>query len=469
MTTHQTDLLVLGGGPGGYTAAFRAADLGLTVTLVEQRAVLGGVCLNEGCIPSKALLETVRQLDGVDALAAKGITCTRPSLDLDALRVWKDSLVSQLATGLGSLARQRKVKVIQGEGALLDGHRVRVGDVTIAYTHLILAVGSRPAQIPGLPDDPRVMDSSAALAIRDIPARLLVIGGGIIGMEMATVYQGLGSRVTVVEAQGQLLAACDPDLVVPLTRRMQKRLAAIHLSTRVSGVVATERAIEVTLDGPGISDANVVQSFDRVLVAVGRRPNTDQIDLAAIGVPVDAAGLIPVDDQQRTTNPRVFAIGDIVAGPMLAHKATLEGRVAAEVAAGLKRRNLTSLIPNVAYTEPELAWVGLTETQAKSQGVAYERSSFPWMGSGRAHTMGHTDGLTKMLVDPVTHEILGVGMVGPHAGELIAQATLAIEAGLEPGDVALTVHPHPTLSETLAFAAEAFEGTLTELYPPRRR
>lgn len=466
-SVHETGLLVLGGGPGGYTAAFRAADLGLQVTLVEERPTLGGVCLNVGCIPSKALLESVKSLEGAGELAERGIVFQAPKVDLDALRAWKDGVVARLAGGLKGLARQRKITVLQGRGVFTGPSSLQLDNGTqVKFAQAIIAVGSRPVQLPFLPDDPRIIDSTGALALPDIPGRLLILGGGIIGMEMATVYAALGSRVTVVEQQDQLMPSCDPELVAPLHKRMQGRLEAVLLKTRVTQVKAEKSGLRVHFEGPQGSSSAV---YDRLLVAVGRRPNTDTIGADALGVPVDRQGLITVDAQQRTVNKKVFAIGDIVAGPMLAHKASCEGRVAAEAAAGQKTVNQARVIPQVAYCDPEVAWVGVTEPEAKAQGLAYERSSFPWMANGRATTMGRTEGVTKMLVDPKTHRILGIGMVGPHAGDLIAEAALAMEADLEPGDIALTIHPHPTLSEIMALTAEAYEGTLTELYPPRRK
>lgn len=466
-SSHDTDLLVLGGGPGGYTAAFRAADLGMRVTLVDQRPQLGGVCLHEGCIPSKALLESVKVLHEAHGLSDRGIAFAAPDVDIARLRKWKDGVVSRLASGLQHLVGQRKVNVVTGHGAFTGPTTLSVdGGQTIRFSKAIIASGSRPVRLPFLPDDPHIVDSTGALALQDVPKRLLIIGGGIIGLEMATVYAGLGSKVTLVEQQPRLLAAADADIVAPVHKRMKAALEAIHLETAVASAEIHPDRISVAFKGPkGAHHAD----FDKVLVAVGRRPNTGQIGLEAAGIAIDEHGLIQVDDQQRTTNAAVYAIGDCVHGPMLAHKATFEGRIAAESAAGLKSFNQARVIPQVAYCHPEVAWVGITEAEADAQGIAYERASFPWMANGRAHTMGSTDGLTKMLVEPGTHRILGVAMVGTHAGDLIAEAALAMEADLEPGDIALTIHAHPTLSETLAFTSEAYEGTLTELFPPRRR
>lgn len=463
----ETQLLVLGGGPGGYTAAFRAADLGLNVTLVEERPTLGGVCLNAGCIPSKALLESVKSLEDARELIGRGITFKEPEINLETLRNWKNGIVSRLCAGLQHLARQRKVNVVTGHGVFISPDTLQIEDGShIRFSSAILAVGSRPVCLPFLPKDPRIMDSTGALDLHDIPKRLLILGGGIIGMEMATVYAGLGSRVTVVEQQAHIIPSCDPDLSQPVHKRMQNRLEALLTETSVAAVQATTDHLIVQFKGP---KSESTAEFDRILVAVGRTPNTGQLGLDALGITTDTQGLIPVDAQQRTTNTKIHAIGDIVAGPMLAHKASYEGRVAAEVIAGQASINQAHVIPQVAYCDPEIAWVGLTENEAKARAIPYERASFPWAASGRANTLGRTDGLTKMLVDPVSHEILGIGMVGTHAGDLIAEAALAMEAGLEPGDIALTIHPHPTLSETMALTAEAYEGTLTELYPPRRQ
>jgi dihydrolipoamide dehydrogenase len=461
------DLVVLGGGPGGYTAAFRAADLGLSVVLVEQRMALGGVCLNVGCIPSKALLHSAKVVEDARALIDHGIEFSEPRITLARLRAWKDGIVSKLGVGLASLAHQRKVRVLTGKGRFTGPHTLSVeGGPEVRFRQAVVAVGSEAVVLPSLPDDRRIMDSTDALELEDIPGRLLVVGGGIIGLEMATVYAALGSRVTVVEATEDLMPDCDRDLVKPLEKRIAGRYEAIMLGTRVAAAQARPEGILVSFDGAGAAEP---QRFDRVLVAVGRRPNGGTIDAACAGVMVDERGFIPVDEQQRTNVQHVFAIGDVVGGPMLAHKAAHEGKVAAEVAAGHNVANDVRAIPSVAYTDPEVAWVGLTETEAKRRGIAYERASFPWAASGRAMTMGRDDGLTKILVDPATRSLLGVGMVGPHAGDLIAEATLAIEMECEPGDVGLAIHPHPTLSETFAFAAEAYEGTLTELYLGKKR
>ncbi len=471
-TGGRADLVVLGAGPGGYTAAFRAADLGLEVVLVEKYAALGGVCLNVGCIPSKALLHVARVIDEAADLGEHGVAFGKPRLDLDKLRSWKESVVGRLTGGLAQMAGKRGVRVVRGTARLTGPHELTVagedGEATLGFEQAILAAGSRPANLPGLPaDDPRVMDSTAALELAEIPKRLLVVGGGIIGLEMATVYAALGSRLTVVELLDGLIPGCDRDLVRPLERRLEQRYgAAIHVGTRVDSVKAQKNGLKVAFAG---DDAPGPALFDRVLVAVGRRPNSDRLGLEAAGLEPDERGFLPVDSQQRTRVPHIVAIGDLVPGPMLAHKASHEGKVAAEVAAGEKSGFDARAIPSVAYTDPEVAWVGLTETAAKQNGTAYEVGRFPWAASGRALGMGRGDGLTKILFDPETRRILGAGVVGPSAGDLIAELTLAIEMDCEAADLGLTVHAHPTLSETVAFAAEVFEGTVTDLYLPRKR
>lgn len=457
----EADLVVLGGGPGGYTAAFRAADLGLSVVLVEKRESLGGVCLNVGCIPSKALLHSVAVMEEARALGNRGVEFASPDINLEQLRSWKDGTVKKLSDGLSGLARRRKVRVITGEGRFTGAHSLEAGSTVIRFDKAIIAVGSRPATLPFLPADSRIMDSTGALALEEIPERLLVIGGGIIGLEMATVYSGLGSSVTVVEVTDGLIPGCDRDLVRPLERRIAKRYESVLTGTRVTGVEALPSGLKVLFES---ADGTKTEVYDRILVAVGRQPNGGLIDADKAGVSVNEHGFIAVDQHQRTNIPHIFAIGDVVGNPMLAHKATYEAKVAGEVAAGVGAINDAKVIPSVAYTDPEVAWVGLTEEEANSRGLAVEVASFPWMASGRALTMNSGDGLTKIVTDAQTHAILGVGMVGSHAGELIAEAALAIEMGCEPGDVALTIHAHPTLSETFAFASEAFEGTLTELY-----
>ena len=463
----QADVVVLGAGPGGYTAAFRAADLGLKTVLVERHERLGGVCLNVGCIPSKSLLHIARVLSDVEESASYGITFGKPEIDIDALRSWKDSVVGKLTGGLTGLAKQRKVEVVRGTGTFTSPNLLSVegeeGTTTIGFKHCIIAAGSSPTVLPGMPeDDPRLMDSTGALELVDIPERLLVIGGGIIGLEMATVYDALGSKVTVVELLDSLIADCDKDLVKPLQKRIEKRYEAIRLGTKVEGVEALDDGLRVSFDG------GEPETFDRILLAVGRRPNGGNLGAEAAGVTVDDGGFIRVDRQMRTNVPHIFAIGDIVGEPMLAHKATHEGKVAAEVIAGHDVAFDARAIPNVAYTDPEVAWMGLTETEAKEHGVPYEKGTFPWAASGRALSLGRSEGSTKLLIDPETRRILGAGMVGVNAGELIAETVHALEMGSDAEDLGLTIHPHPTLSETVGFAAEAVEGTITDLYMPRR-
>ena len=465
----HADVVVLGAGPGGYTAAFRAADLGRKVVLVERYPSLGGVCLNVGCIPSKALLHVAKIISEADEASHHGVKFDKPEIDIDRIRGWKESVVAKLTGGLAALAKQRNVTVIRGVGRFIAPHHLRVateqGEVTVTFDNAIIAAGSQAVKIPAFPEDPRIMDSTGALQLSDVPKRMLVIGGGIIGLEMATVYQALGSRITVVELGTQLIPGADPDLVRPLHKRIEKRYEAILLKTRVAGLEAKKDGILASFEG----DSNPVpQLFDRVLVAVGRRPNGKSIGAEHAGIHVDDQGYIPVDKQQRTNVPHIFAIGDIVGQPMLAHKAVHEGKVAAEVIAGHKAAFDARAIPSVAYTDPEVAWMGLTETEAKAQGIAYEKASFPWAASGRALSIGRDEGLTKLIVEKDTHRILGAGIVGSNAGELIAEAVLALEMGADAEDIGLTIHPHPTLSETLGFAAEMVEGTITDLYLRRK-
>ncbi len=465
----HADVVVLGAGPGGYTAAFRAADLGRKVVLVERYPSLGGVCLNVGCIPSKALLHVAKIISEADEASHHGVKFDKPEIDIDRIRGWKESVVAKLTGGLAALAKQRNVTVIRGVGRFIAPHHLRVateqGEVTVTFDNAIIAAGSQAVKIPAFPEDPRIMDSTGALQLSDVPKRMLVIGGGIIGLEMATVYQALGSRITVVELGTQLIPGADPDLVRPLHKRIEKRYEAILLKTRVAGLETRKDGILASFEG----DSNPVpQLFDRVLVAVGRRPNGKSIGAEHAGIHVDDQGYIPVDKQQRTNVPHIFAIGDIVGQPMLAHKAVHEGKVAAEVIAGHKAAFDARAIPSVAYTDPEVAWMGLTETEAKAQGIAYEKASFPWAASGRALSIGRDEGLTKLIVEKDTHRILGAGIVGSNAGELIAEAVLALEMGADAEDIGLTIHPHPTLSETLGFAAEMVEGTITDLYLRRK-
>ena len=466
----STQLLVLGSGPGGYTAAFRAADLGMQVMLVERFPTLGGVCLNVGCIPSKALLHAAKVIEEAEEMGSRGIAFGAPELDLGKLRGWKDSVVKKLTGGVRMLAKQRKVEVIQGVGRLVSANVLEVmgnsGSERIRFDQCIIAAGSEAIRLPGLPEDPRIMDSTDALELPEFSGGLLVIGGGIIGLEMACVYDALGGRVSVVELTPQLMPGCDPDLVRPLERRIRSRYEQILLGTRVSQVEALKEGIRVTFEG---EKAPAPQVYGRVLVAVGRSPNGKLIGAEAAGVNVSDRGFIPVDKQLRTNVPHIFAIGDIAGPPMLAHKAMHEAKVAAEVAAGQRRAFDVRAIPSVAYTDPEVAWAGLTETEAKAKGIAIQKGTFPWVANGRSLSLGREDGLTKLLFDPETRRLLGAGIVGTNAGELISELALAIENGCDAADIALTVHPHPTLSETVGGAAEAVEGTLTDLYLPARK
>lgn len=470
-TDADCDVVVLGSGPGGYSAAFRAADLGLKTILVERHAALGGVCLNVGCIPSKALLHTAHVIDEAAAMAEHGVSFGEPQIDLDKLRGFKQSVVDKLTGGLVGLAKQRKVEVVHGHAEFSAAHSVQVtqGDDSrqIRFRHAIVAAGSRTVRLPGLPDDDeRIIDSTGALELHDIPSRLLVIGGGIIGLEMANVYAVLGSSVDVVELSDGLVPGADPDLIKPLTRRMKARLGHIWLSTKVTAVTPDDDGLTVSFEG---EQAPEPQTYDKVLIAVGRRPNGDQINAQAAGLEIDERGFIPVDRQMRSNVPHIFAIGDIAGQPMLAHKATHEGKVAAEVIAGHKTAFDARCIPSVVYTDPEVAWVGLTEQQAKAQGVDYDKGQFPWAANGRSLGMGYQDGVTKLLFDKSTGRLLGGGAVGPNAGELVAEMGLAIEFGADAHDIGLTIHAHPTLSESVGMAAEAAAGTLTDLYIPKKK
>ena len=463
------DLVVIGSGPGGYTAAFRAADLGSKVLLIERYSALGGVCLNVGCIPSKALLHTSAVIEETRTMAEHGVTFGEPQIDIDKLRSFKEKVIGQLTGGLAGLAKQRKVIVEQGVGTFTSPHEISIaGDnpKTVSFTNAIIAAGSQSIKIPGLPyDDDRLMDSTGALALADIPKRLLVIGGGIIGLEMGCVYAGLGSAVTIVELSDGLMPGCDRDLVRPLEKRLKKQFENIFLGAKVTSVTSDKNGLVANFEG-GKAPAN--DTFDRVLLAVGRSPNGNKINAEAAGVHVSERGFIPVDAQQRTNVPHIFAIGDIVGQPMLAHKATHEAKVAAEVTCGHKSLFDAKTIPSVAYTDPEVAWMGLTETVAKEQGISIEKASFPWAASGRSLSMGRNEGVTKIIYEPESKRILGAGIVGPNAGELIAEAVLALEMGADIEDLALTIHPHPTLSETLNFAAEVAEGTVTDIYMPKK-
>nr|VFJ50733.1 MAG: dihydrolipoamide dehydrogenase [Candidatus Kentron sp. DK] len=467
----QTDVLVLGAGPGGYTAAFRAADLGKKVVLVERYPALGGVCLNVGCIPSKAYLHTAGILEEAKAVATRGVSFGKPEIDLPKLVAWKDRLVGRLAKGIAGLARQRKVQVARGVGEFLSPNLLRVAEdgktTTIAFTHAIIAAGSRPVEVPGFPrDDPRLWSSTDALSPTAIPGRLLVMGGGVIGLEMATLYHALGARITVVELQNGLIPGCDRDLVRPLQKDIAKRYENLLLSTRVSAIASREEGLRVSFAGVGIDKgAPESDTFDAVLVAVGRTPLGGDIGADKAGVRVDERGFVPVDKEQRTNVSHILAIGDVVGQPMLAHKAVHQGKVAAEVIADLPAEFDARAIPSVAYTDPEVAWAGVTETEAQARGLAYGKGVFPWAASGRALGMGRGEGMTKLLFEKESRRVIGAGIVGPHAGDLIAEAVLALEMGADVEDLALTIHPHPTLSETLGFAAEMAAGTITDLMP----
>lgn len=462
----HAEVLVLGGGPGGYTAAFRAADLGKQVVLVERHAVLGGVCLNVGCIPSKALLHIAQIVHEAGEFEHHGVHFGKPTFDIDKIRAWKESVSGALNNGLAQLAKQRRINLIQGVGKFTSPNTLEVqaesGVQTIRFDQAIIAAGSHATKIPTFPnDDPRLWDSTDALALKEIPKKLLIVGGGIIGLEMATVYHALGSEISVVELMNQIIPGCDNDLVTPLYRRIKKQYKNIWLETRVTSIEALKEGLKVSFEGKDVPDSEI---FDAVLVAVGRRPNGKSIGAEQAGVNVDDMGFIAVDKQQRTNVPHIFAIGDIVGNPMLAHKASHEGKVAAEVAAGHKAGFDALTIPAVAYTDPEVAWMGLTENQAKQQGIAYDKATFPWAASGRSLSLGRKEGLTKIISDKETGRILGAGIVGTNAGELLAEAVLALEMGADVEDISLTVHSHPTLSETFAFAAEMIAGTITDLY-----
>jgi dihydrolipoamide dehydrogenase len=467
----QAEVVVLGSGPGGYTAAFRAADLGKQVILIERYENIGGVCLNVGCIPSKALLHRAEIINEAEEMSAHGITFSKPEIDLGKLAAFKNQVIGKLTGGLAALAKQRKVKILTGQGKITSPHTIEVatanGTTAIRFDNLIIAAGSQATQIPVFPnDDPRLMDSTDALELADIPKRLLVVGGGIIGLEMATVYDALGSNVTIVELSPELIPGCDRDLVKPLERRLKKRYENIFTATQVTAIEARKKGLKVSFEGAQAPESD---TFDRVLVAVGRRPNGLKIGAENADIKVEENGFIPVDNQQRTNVDHIYAIGDIVGQPMLAHKATHEGKVAAEVIAGLKSYFDARTIPSVAYTDPEVAWMGITESQAKADGIEYEKGAFPWAASGRALSIGRDEGLTKLLFDKQSGQIIGAGIVGSNAGELIAEAVLALEMGANAEDIGLTIHPHPTLSETLNFAAEMAEGTITDLYIPKKK
>ncbi len=472
----NTEVIVLGSGPGGYTAAFRAADLGKQVVLIERYATLGGVCLNVGCIPSKALLHTAKVITEAEETSHHGVSFGAPKIDLEQLRNWKaNDVVGKLTGGLAQMAKQRGVTVVQGIGKFTSPHQIAVtaadGKITtIGFEHAIIAAGSQATKFPGAAEDPRIMDSTGALALADIPKRMLVVGGGIIGLEMGTVYDAFGSKVSVVEFTDGLIQGCDRDLVRPLQKRMEKRFEKIMLNTKVASMEPKKDGIHVRFEGVnGNTEApQEVEVYDRVLVSIGRRPNGKLIGAENAGVAVDDYGFIAVDKQMRTNVPHIFAIGDIVGQPMLAHKATHEGKVAAEVIAGEKVEFVASVIPSVAYTDPEVAWAGVTETEAKAKGIAIDKASFPWAASGRALSIARSEGATKLIFDKETHRLIGAGIVGVNAGELLAEAVLAIEMGADAHDLGLTIHAHPTLSETVCFAAEMKEGTITDLYIKKR-
>jgi dihydrolipoamide dehydrogenase len=468
----HAEVLVLGAGPGGYTAAFRAADLGKQVVMIDSRGPLGGVCLNVGCIPSKALLHAAKVIAETKEMSEFGLSFGAPNIDLDGLRNWKDKVVTRLTGGLTGLAKQRKVTTVVGLGKFTSPNMVEVAGPdgstsTVSFDQCIIAAGSEPVTLPFVPhDDPRVIDSTGALELDGVPERLLILGGGIIGLEMACVYYELGSKVSVVELLDQLIPGADTDLVKPLTRWVTKRYENIWVKTKVTNVEAGPDGLTVSFEGAKAPETAV---FDKVLVAVGRRPNGQLIGAENAGVQVDERGFISVDKQQRTNVPHIFAIGDVVGQPMLAHKATHEGKVAAEVTAGQNSYFDATVIPSVAYTDPEVAWVGVTENEAKAAGIKYGKAAFPWAASGRSLSLGRDEGMTKVIFDETTDRLIGCGIVGPSAGDLIAEAALVIELGADAADIGLTIHPHPTLSETVAMAAEAFEGTITDLYMPKKK
>jgi len=471
ISTHETQVVVLGSGPGGYTAAFRAADLGMKVMLIERYDTLGGVCLNVGCIPSKALLHTAKVITEAEETAAHGVSFGKPNIDLEKIRHWKaNDVVGKLTQGLSAMAKQRQVTVIQGVGEFTSPHQIKVTKAdgqteTIGFEYCIIAAGSQATKFPSVKDDPRIMDSTGALELKDIPKRFLIVGGGIIGLEMGTVYDALGSKVSVVELSDGLIQGCDRDLVRPLQKRMEQRFEKIMLNTKVTSIEPKADGIHVGFETEGKSESDI---YDRVLIAIGRRPNGKAIKAELAGVTVTDQGFIPVNKQMRTNVSHIFAIGDIVGQPMLAHKATHEGKVAAEVIAGHKVEFQALTIPSVAYTDPEVAWAGITELEAKQKNIEIEKASFPWAASGRALANNRSEGTTKLIFDKETHRLIGAGITGVNAGELISETVLAIEMGADAHDLGLTIHPHPTLSETVCFAAEVKEGTITDLYIKKR-
>ena len=466
------DVLVLGSGPGGYTAAFRAADLGQKVVMVERYERIGGVCLNVGCIPSKTLLHAAKVIDESESMSKNGIYFDKPKIYLDQLRDWKKGIVNQLTAGLKSLAKQRKVEIVSGIGEFRDKNHLYVTDnegkkTTIYFENAVIAAGSKPVKLPFLPEDSRIIDSTGALELTDIPGHLLVIGGGIVGLEMATVYNALGSKITIVEMLDSLMAGADRDIVRPFQKRISKQYEHIWLETKVTKVDALKKGLKVHFEGKNAPEKP--KMFDRILSSVGRTPNGFSIAAEKAGVSVDDRGFINTDSQMRTNVSNIFAIGDIVGQPMLAHKATHEAKVAAEVISGMKSHFDARTIPSVAYTDPEVAWAGITEEQAKKEGITYGKGNFPWVASGRSLSLGRSEGMTKIIFEEDTNRVIGVGIVGPNAGDLIAEGALAIEMGCDAGDLSSTIHPHPTLSETVSFAAEAFEGTITDLYLPKKK
>jgi dihydrolipoamide dehydrogenase len=469
--TIQTEVVVLGSGPGGYTAAFRAADLGKKVVLIERYSEIGGVCLNVGCIPSKALLHVAKVMDEAKEMSAHGVDFGDPKVDIAKIKAYKEGVVGKLTGGLKALAKQRKVQIVQGLGKFTSKNEIEVDNngvkETVQFENAIIAVGSQPVKLPFVPEDPRIFDSTGALELEDVKGHMLVLGGGIIGLEMATVYNALGCKITVVEMMDQIIPGADADVVKPLMNRLKKRYENIYLKTKVTKVEAKDDGIYVTFEGANAPAEP--QKFDKVLVGVGRRPNGHLIDADKAGVNVDERGFIPTDKQQRTNVENIFAIGDVVGNPMLAHKAVPQGRVAAEVISGKKHFFDPAAIPGVAYTDPEVAWVGVTETEAKAQGINYGKGVFPWAASGRALSIDRSEGMTKVIFDEDTHRIIGAAMVGPNAGELVAEAGLAIEMGCDAEDISLTIHAHPTLSESFCMATEVYEGTITDLYMPKKK
>ena len=467
----HAEVVVLGSGPGGYTAAFRAADLGKKVVLIEQHSTLGGVCLNVGCIPSKALLHAAKVIEESKEMGEFGISFGKPKIDLDQLRNWKDGVIGKLTKGLTGLAKQRKVETIQGKGRFIGPNNIEVqtseGPKRVSFNTAIIAAGSQVTKIPDIPyEDPRVMDSTDALTLRNIPKSMLVIGGGIIGLEMATVYRALGTKITVVEMADSLIPGADKDIVRPLHKRLQKQCEGIHLKTKVKSLTAEKNGLKAQFEG---NDTPKVTCYEKVLVAVGRKPNGKLIGAESAGINVDDSGFIPVNKQMQTSVPHIYAIGDIVGNPMLAHKATHEGKLAAEIISGHKASFDAKTIPSVAYTDPEIAWMGITETEAKAEGIEYEKATFPWAASGRSLAMGRDEGITKLLFDKNTSRLIGAAIVGSNAGELIGETVLALEMGADAQDIGLTIHPHPTLSESVFLAAEIAEGSITDLFMPKKK